>query len=145
MIYSSFSLAFWYGVSLILDSCDGANPYNPSSMLIVFLSVQSGGIQIGLAAPYFEAISVARGAAASVFEVIDRKPLIDSSSTEGKKPTDVQGVVSFKGVVFNYPSRPEIPILRSIFFSIPSGQTGNIPLMGGKKEVMIGMIGRLFG
>ena len=114
-------------------------------MLIVFFSVLSAVVEIGSFVTYFGAISVARGAAASVFEVIDRKPLIDSSSTEGKKPTDVQGVVSFKGVVFNYPSRPEIPILRSIFFSIPSGQTGNIPLMGGKKEVMIGMIGRLFG
>ena len=124
MLYSSFSLAFWYGITLILDSCDDPQPYTASSMLVVFLSILFAGMQIGTTAPYFEAITVARGAAASVFDVIDRKPPIDSSSNEGKKLPEVKGVISFKNVVFKYPSRPDIPILRSISFNVSSGQTG---------------------
>ena len=59
----SYALAFWYGISLILDACD-TNAYSPSDLLIVFFSVLIGAMQIGQAAPYMEAFSVARGAAA---------------------------------------------------------------------------------
>ena len=45
IIYASFALAFWYGIGLILDSCNSG--YNASNLLIVFFSVLIGAMQIG--------------------------------------------------------------------------------------------------
>ncbi|XP_046633239.1 ATP-dependent translocase ABCB1-like isoform X2 [Daphnia pulicaria] len=122
IIYASYSLAFWYGITLILAACDG-NSYSSSDLLIVFFSVLIGAMQIGQAAPYMEAFSVARGAAATIFSIIDRVPPIDSSSNEGLVPDGVDGKISFRDVFFNYPSRPDVKILQGISFDVTPGQT----------------------
>lgn len=127
IIYASYALAFWYGISLILAACDD-NSYTSSDLLIVFFSVLIGAMQIGQAAPYMEAFSVARGAAASIFAIIDRVPPIDSSSNEGLVPDDVKGKISFRDVHFHYPSRPDVKILQGISFDVTPGQT--IALVG---------------
>ena len=122
IIYASYALAFWYGISLILAACDDNN-YTSSDLLIVFFSVLIGAMQIGQAAPYMEAFSVARGAAATIFSIIDRVPPIDSSSVEGSVPDEVVGKISFRDVHFNYPSRPDVKILQGISFDVLPGQT----------------------
>ena len=43
-----------------------------------------GAMNVGQATPYVEAFSMAKGAAGTIFAVIDRKPEIDSLSEEGK-------------------------------------------------------------
>ena len=129
IIYSSYALAFWYGVTLILDSCNSSDPYDPSSLLIVFFSVLVGAMQIGQAAPYVEAMWVAGGAAANIYNVIDRIPLIDSSSTKGHVPKEpMKANIEFEKVAFNYPSRPDVQILQGISFNVPNGQTGTVTL-----------------
>ena len=76
----------------------------------VFFSVLMGAMQLGQAAPYVEAYSVARSAAATVFNVIDRVPEMDSSSQEGEKPSKLEGNIKFRDVSFNYPSRPDVEV-----------------------------------
>ena len=73
-----------------------------------------GAINIGQATPYIEAFAMARGAASMIFHVIDRVPDIDSSSEEGLRPDSSDGVIELKGVVFNYPSRPDVKVRRSL-------------------------------
>ena len=69
-----------------------------------------GAMNVGQAAPYVEAFSMARGAAAAIFDIIDRIPEIDSSSEEGKKVPENAANITFKGVHFNYPSRKEVKV-----------------------------------
>ena len=71
----------------------------------VFFSVLMGAMNVGQASPYVEAFSMARGAAALVFSIIDRVPLIDSASEEGKEPTKGAGNITLEDVHFSYPSR----------------------------------------
>ena len=126
IMFGVYGLAFWFGVKLIMDDVEsedcqfcGAQFMNTSSMpdyidcladcqryvagdiLVVFFSVLIGGMQIGQAGPYGEALATARSAAASIYDVIDRKPPIDSSSEEGQKPSSLEGRVSFKNIFFN--------------------------------------------
>lgn len=132
IIFSSYSLAFWYGVKLIMDDRDAciAAPleeciirYEPKSLLVVFFSILVGAMQVGQGLPYVESFSVARGAAASIFAVIDNKPTIDSMSESGDRPKLVTGKVEFRSVKFNYPSRPDVPILKDLSLTIEPGQT----------------------
>ena len=39
-----------------------------------------------------------------------QKPSIDSSSNAGLEPDTLTGNIEFKNVVFQYPSRPDVPV-----------------------------------
>ncbi len=67
-------------------------------------------MNVGQAAPYVEAFSVARAAASTIYNIIDRVPNIDSSSSEGKKPADGASNIRFRDVHFNYPSRKDVKV-----------------------------------
>lgn len=132
IIFSSYSLAFWYGVKLIMDDRDACVEapleecvirYQPKSLLVVFFSILVGAMQVGQSLPYVESFSVARGAAAAIFAVIDTKPTIDSMSQSGDRPKSVTGKLEFRSVKFNYPSRPGVPILKDLSLTIKPGQT----------------------
>jgi len=40
-----------------------------------------------------------------------QKSLIDSSSDDGEKPNEMNGMIELKNVVFRYPSRDEVPVI----------------------------------
>lgn len=65
---------------------------------------------MGQTSPHLEAFAVARGAAASVYSIIERKPVIDSLSEAGKIPPDIKGEIELKNVHFQYPARPEVKV-----------------------------------
>lgn len=134
IIYASYSLAFWYGTKLILDGrpelCRGEDPeYEADTLLIVFFSVLMGAFNIGQSASYFEAFAVGRGSAAIIYSIIDRVPEIDSYSETGKKPSQrSRGELTFRNVEFNYPSRPEVQVLKGLNLKVEPGKT--IALVG---------------
>lgn len=64
---------------------------------------------MGLTAPHMEAIATARASAASIFHVIDRKPVIDIFSTEGETAS-LDGDLEFKDVYFRYPARADVQV-----------------------------------
>lgn len=66
--------------------------------------------------------SKAKDSAASIFEILDSKPKIDSSSSEGVTLTSVIGNIEFDHVSFKYPTRPDIQIFRDLCLRIPSGK-----------------------
>lgn len=59
----------------------------------VFFSVLMGAMNVGQAAPFGEAITTARAAAATVYDIVDRKSAIDPASTEGERPQEVKGTL----------------------------------------------------
>ena len=100
---------------------------------------------IGAAAPHFEAINMARGTAAAVFDIIEREPTIDISSESGTKPEKFEANIEFKNIGFNYPMRPEVNILNDFNLKIKSGET--VALVGPSgcgKSTLIQLIQRFY-
>ena len=114
-----------------------------------------------MVAPYLEALTTARSAAAKIFRIIERKPSIDSSSESGKRPDKMVGAISFKDVVFSYPSRPGVPILKdfslevflkisiaaSIFlcWKVPAGKTvALVGSSGSGKSTVVQLLQRFY-
>lgn len=60
--------------------------------------------------PHAEVFAAARGAASSIFQLIDREPLIDSLQHTGLAPRRVIGEITLEDVNFSYPSRPEVKV-----------------------------------
>lgn len=68
-------------------------------------------------------LNKARDSAASIFDILDSKPKIDSSKDgQGTTIDSVKGDIEFRHVRFNYPSRPDIPVFRDLCLTIPSGK-----------------------
>lgn len=68
---------------------------------------------MGLTSPHMEAMNAARASGGAIFSVLDRKPVIDSMSTEGSKP-EITGDLEFKDVYFRYPARSDVQVLSTI-------------------------------
>ena len=166
-MFAVYGLGFWYGVKLIMDDRESeaciacfANEtdpdiiyaclndcvrYNAKSLLTVFFSILIGGFQIGQAAPYVESFNIARSAAGAVYRVIDRYSEIDSSSTTGDSPKNITGNISFRNIYFNYPSRPDVKILRGLTLDVPAGKT--VALVGSSgcgKSTCIQLVQRFY-
>ncbi|CAB3251562.1 unnamed protein product [Arctia plantaginis] len=145
IIYATYALSFWYGVGLILDSRSEEKPvYTAAVLMIIFFSVLQGAQNVGLTAPHMEAIATARASAASIFHVIDRKPVIDIFSTEGETPT-LDGDIELKDVYFRYPARADVQVLNGLSLKIPQNET--VALVGPSgcgKSTVLQLIQRLY-
>lgn len=71
-------------------------------------------------------LNKAKDSAASIFDILDSKPKIDSSKDEGSTIASVKGDIEFQHVSFKYPTRPNIPIFRDLCLTIPSGKVINL-------------------
>ncbi len=136
----------------------------PGEVINSFLAILIGSLSLGLLAselqsechsnsPFiildlrlsFTAITNARGSAAKLFATIDRVPDIDSSSTEGRCPTDVQGEIVFENVSFNYPSRPSVPVVRDLSIRFRAGETAAfVGASGSGKSTIISLLERFY-
>jgi len=99
-----------YGGKLIED-----DELTGGRLLIVFFSVMIGANQFGQVGPNIESFSVARGAAYTIYKLIERQPTIDSLDDKGSKP-GIDGHIDFVKCKFNYPSRPDIQVIFIPFF-----------------------------
>jgi ATP-binding cassette subfamily B (MDR/TAP) protein 1 len=145
-LYGGLALGIWFGVKLIIDSkVDETNPYTIGSIVIVFWCVSSCGWDIGNAAPHFEAIQMARGTAAIVFDIIERKPTIDSSSQSGDQLKNLEANIEFRDVHFSYLMRSDVKILNGFNLKIKCGET--VALVGPSgcgKSTIIQLIQRFY-
>ncbi|PRQ44444.1 putative xenobiotic-transporting ATPase [Rosa chinensis] len=64
----------------------------------------------------------AKDSAASIFKILDSKPMIDSSSDTGTTLSSITGEIDLEHVSFKYPTRPDVQIFKDICLKIPSGK-----------------------
>ncbi|XP_067865028.1 antigen peptide transporter 2-like [Heterodontus francisci] len=83
------------------------------------------------------------GAAAKVFEYLDRKP---SVHTDGKLVAEtLKGHVMFQNVSFSYPTRPEIQVLKNVSFELKCGEiTALVGPSGGGKTTCVSLLERFY-
>ncbi|PAA88248.1 hypothetical protein BOX15_Mlig002315g4 [Macrostomum lignano] len=127
VLYSAYCLAFWYGATQVKEWQEsfGLNGIPPGDIFTVFFCVMIGSFSLGLAGQPFSQLMSARGAAATVYDIIDRRPVINASEeSAGMRPPDdgCRGEVKFDGVSFAYPNRTDAKVLSGVSFSIRPGQ-----------------------
>ncbi len=127
----------------------------------VFMAILIGSFSLALLAPemqgmlhtsiviaqtnFFLAITHGRGAAAKLYATIDRVPAIDSADPSGDKPDTVSGEVTLEDVHFNYPSRPDIPVVKGINLNFRAGKTAAlVGASGSGKSTVISLIERFY-
>ncbi|XP_005393324.1 PREDICTED: bile salt export pump [Chinchilla lanigera] len=141
LIFLSYALAFWYGSKLVLEE----EEYTAGTLVQIFLSVLVGALNLGNASSCLESFATGRAAAASIFETVDRKPIIDCMSEDGYKLDRVKGEIEFHNVTFHYPSRPEVKILNNLSMVIKPGElTALVGSSGAGKSTALQLIQRFY-
>lgn len=141
-IFLSNALGFWYGAKLIADQTDAGctqNCLSGGKVMAVFFCTIIGSMALGQIAPAIGAFFTAKAAAASVLEVVNRKPLIDGLSDAGQKPTGrPRGAIELRDVNFAYPSRPNIHVCNGYNLAIQAGESVALcgPSGAGKSTIM---------
>ncbi|KAG9158066.1 hypothetical protein Leryth_000230 [Lithospermum erythrorhizon] len=137
--FCSWALIVWVGAVVVT-----AKRSSGGEVIAAVMSILFGAISLTHAAPDMQVFNQAKAAGAEVFEVVNRKPKIDSDSKE-KTFDMVDGKIDIVGVHFSYPSRPESLILDGFSLSIPAGKV--VALVGSSgcgKSTIISLVTRFY-
>uniref|UniRef100_A0A8C0AX13 ABC-type xenobiotic transporter n=1 Tax=Buteo japonicus TaxID=224669 RepID=A0A8C0AX13_9AVES len=96
---------------------------NFENVFIVFSSIMFAAMNVGQSASLAPDFGKARMSAQRIFQLLDRKPQIDSYSEEGEKLSNFEGSIEFRNVHFVYPTRPEVQVLQGLNVKVNKGQT----------------------
>lgn len=140
MFAIAYALAFYFGTTLLLD-----HHIQSGTIVNVFLAILIGAFSLAMMAPELQAIANGRAAAAKLFATIDRIPPIDSFSDAGLRPDTVIGKITFEGVKFHYPSRPNVPILKGLVIEFQAGKTAAlVGASGSGKSTVVSLVERFY-
>lgn len=142
-MFYAYAACFGYGGWLLVN--DGSID-SPFTIWKVAIAVLTGGMMVGMS---FSSIMDMQGlflAADKIFQVLDRKPHIDSNPATGLKLSNqLEGNIKLNSGHFKYPTRPDVQVLNSISLAIKSGQ--KVALVGESgcgKSTVIQLIQRFY-
>ncbi|KFM72296.1 Multidrug resistance protein 1A, partial [Stegodyphus mimosarum] len=136
----AYAAGMYYGGILVVN---GELSY--SNLLKVLEGVLFGLLMLGETFGFAPDYQKAKIGAVRIFKILDLKPRIDVFSEQGVIKDDVNGSVNFEKVRFNYPSRPDIKVLKGLNLVIEPGKT--IALVGSSgcgKSTCIQLIERFY-
>ncbi|CAN4082126.1 unnamed protein product [Withania somnifera] len=140
IVFSTYGLAVWYGSKLIIE-----RGYSGGDVINVIMAIMTGGISLGQTTPSLNAFAAGQAAAYKMFETINRKPLIDTSDTNGIVLENIKGEIEFKDVYFRYPARPDVQIFSGFSLVVPSGKTvALVGQSGSGKSTVISLLERFY-
>ncbi|CAH1647758.1 unnamed protein product [Spodoptera littoralis] len=148
LTYSLNAIGFTYGTRLVFmdwDSPESERKYLVGVVYSILFSVYMATQSVTFCVPHAEVFAAARGAASSIFQLIDRVPLIDSLQKGGLTPRRVIGDISLEDVHFSYPSRPEVKVLNGFSIKIKAGEC--VALVGSSgcgKSTILQLLQRLY-
>ncbi|EMS62269.1 ABC transporter B family member 4 [Triticum urartu] len=140
VFYLTYALCFYVGAKFV----HGGTATFPEVFRVFFVLVLAAS-GISRTSAVGADSTKASESAISVFEILDRKSKIDSSSEEGMVVANLRGDIEFQNVCFSYPLRPNVQIFTDLSLSIPSGKTAAlVGESGSGKSTAIALLERFY-
>lgn len=134
------ALGFWYGGTLL-----SRGEYGLFQFFVCFSAIIFGAQSAGTVFSFAADMGKAKHAAVQLMNLFDRKPAIDTWSSEGEKVDSMEGTIEFRDVHFRYPTRPEQPVLRGLDLHVKPGQyVALVGASGCGKSTTIAMLERFY-
>uniref|UniRef100_A0A3Q2XXX6 ATP-binding cassette, sub-family B (MDR/TAP), member 4 n=2 Tax=Hippocampus comes TaxID=109280 RepID=A0A3Q2XXX6_HIPCM len=118
MIYFTYAICFWFGAWLVQQG-----RMDVEGVFLVIMAILYGSMAVGEANSFTPNYANAKTSAAHIMMLLNRQPAIDNLSQEGQSLDHFDGNVYFEGVKFDYPSRPNVPVLRGLNLKVSKGDT----------------------
>ncbi|TKY54330.1 ABC transporter B family member 11 [Spatholobus suberectus] len=140
VLYAVYATSFYAGARLVED---GKSSF--SDVFRVFFALSMAAVGISQSGSLVPDSTRAKGAAASIFAILDRKSQIDPSDDSGMTLEEVKGEIELKHVSFKYPTRPDAQIFRDLSLTIRSGKTvALVGESGSGKSTVISLLQRFY-
>ncbi|KAI4383199.1 hypothetical protein MLD38_009066 [Melastoma candidum] len=140
LLFSVYAASFYAGAQLVKH---GKTTF--SDVFRVFFALTMAAIGITQSSSFTPDSTKAKGAAASIFAIVDRKSNIDPSDESGTTLANVKGEIVLRHINFKYPSRPDIQIFRDLSLTIHSGKTvALVGESGSGKSTVIALLQRFY-
>lgn len=111
-----------------------------SSMAILFAAITLGNVSI-----FAPDVAASKLGATQIYRLIDRVSQIDPTNPDGERRDSVEGDVSAEKVYFEYPRRPDVPVLRGLSLNIERGKTlAIVGTSGHGKSTIISLLERFY-
>ena len=133
------------GVVLWIGGHDVLNHILTAGQLTAFVSYAAiTASAMGAISEVMGDLSRAAGATDRIFELLSVTPTITAPSVPAELPTP-RGELGFEQVTFAYPSRPDVPALKNISFTVKAGErVAIVGPSGGGKTTLYQMILRFY-
>ncbi|KAL1954144.1 hypothetical protein VTO42DRAFT_1724 [Malbranchea cinnamomea] len=145
--YSANALAFWQGSRTIADATEtgGSGTTVGTTYTVIFILLDASML-LSQTAPFLQVFDAAAAAFEKLEAAIERESKIDGTvEGVGRTLPEVSGHVELQNVSFEYPSRPDVPVLRDVSLTCPAGKhTALVGLSGSGKSTVAGMVTRLY-
>ncbi|KAF4323682.1 hypothetical protein BBO99_00001481 [Phytophthora kernoviae] len=140
IVYATYAFSFWYGGRLV-DEGSITFLQLMRSLMAIIMSSQSVGASVGYLADADNAFE----AGGAILSLRDRHLTIDSFQEDGLRPTEVVGKIEFKNVLFRYPTRPKVTVLKNYNLTIEAGETvAFCGQSGGGKSTCVALLERFY-
>ncbi|XP_060570521.1 ATP-dependent translocase ABCB1-like isoform X2 [Ruditapes philippinarum] len=140
IVFMIYAGAFRFGAYMVTTG-----DMTPDNVFKVFFAISMTGIVIGQSSSFLPDYSKAATAGGLIFKTLDTIPLIDVFSKRGQYLSNISGRVQIRNVTFNYPMRPDVPVLKGINIDVEPGQT--VALVGPSgcgKSTVVSLLQRFY-
>jgi len=142
MCYSLFfCYAFYWGGYLRWNGAQSlTGGYNNADIMTIMFLMLVSTLSLGSVGTVLPSIGKARIAGKFAFDVIDHVPGVQINEPGKQKINrdEVKGKIEFENVCFNYPSNPDLKVLKNLTCTFESGKSiGLIGPSGSGKSTII--------
>ncbi|XP_077454039.1 phosphatidylcholine translocator ABCB4-like [Stigmatopora argus] len=118
MIYFAYAGCFRFGAWLIDEG-----RMDVEGVFLVISAVLYGAMALGEANSFAPNYAKGKMSAAHLIMLLNTEPAIDNLAEDGLSLDKFVGNVQFEEVRFNYPTRPDLPVLRGLNLKVSKGET----------------------
>lgn len=118
LIFGAIDLILWIGAK---DVTAGAMSGGELAAFVFYAIVAAGAL--GALSEVWGDLQRAAGATERLLELLAVEPGIKAPAAPAALPATVGGTIRFENVTFHYPSRPDLPALRNLDFTVAPGET----------------------